>query len=100
MSVPPVPRGLEYRHRIKDNSIHPIFDEEVIGMFCVKTFKGYEDKVQDIDARVNGWIQTNGTSIQRIVDLKIAMGHETNARSASGDLVYTLIYLAKQPISD
>lgn len=69
-------------------------------MVFVKTFKGYEDKVRDLDQMVNAWITANAANIEDVVDLKIAMSHEPNARSASGDLIYCLLYRAPKPIAD
>lgn len=64
-------------------------------MVYVKTFKGYEDKIRDLDAQVNTWI-TNGQV--KVVDIKTVLSHEHQARSASGDLVYTVLYDAPAPI--
>jgi hypothetical protein len=69
-------------------------------MVFVKSFKGYEDKIQDMDTRVNAWIHANIKSIQQIVDVKVTMSHETNARSASGDLIYCVLYDAAQPLPE
>ena len=60
-------------------------------MVFVKTFKGYEDKIVQLDALVNAWIQEYGA---KVVDIKIALGHEPAGRSGSGDLIYTVLYEA------
>jgi hypothetical protein len=65
-------------------------------MVLVKTFKGYEDKVMQLDAQVNEWITTNHV---KVVDVKTALSHEHEARAASGDLVYTVLYEADAPIA-
>jgi len=60
-------------------------------MIFVRTFKGYEDKILQLDAQVNAWIQEHGV---KVVDVKIALGHEPAGRSGSGDLIYAVIYEA------
>jgi hypothetical protein len=62
----------------------------------VKTFKGYEDKVAQLDSMVNDWIMQQAGHIE-VVDLKIALSHEPDGRAGSGDLIYTILYRAKQP---
>jgi hypothetical protein len=64
-------------------------------MRFVKTFKGYEDKVQQLDAVVNQWIQ--GNQVQ-VLDIKTTMSHETEGRAKSGDVLYTVLYKADSPI--
>lgn len=66
-------------------------------MTFVKTFKGYEDKVQELDNTVNDWIIRNKISLRGI---QASLGHEANADHFSGDLIYTLLYEADQPIAD
>ncbi|MBI1321259.1 MAG: hypothetical protein GC168_20225 [Candidatus Hydrogenedens sp.] len=60
-------------------------------MIFVKTFKGYEDKVQDLDRTVNEWIAQHKAAVR---DVKTALSHENNSRAGSGDLVYTVLYEA------
>lgn len=64
-------------------------------MIFVKTFKGYEDKVLDLDGAVNGWIQSTGADV---VDVKSVLSHEIDGRAGSGDLVYTVLYKASAPL--
>lgn len=64
-------------------------------MIFVKTFKGYEDKILDMDATVNQWIQ--GTQAE-VVDIKTVLAHEIDGRAGSGDLVYTILYKAAAPL--
>ena len=64
-------------------------------MVFVKTFKGYEDKIVQLDALVNGWIQEHGLNV---VDVRTALGHEPAGRSGSGDLIYTVLYEATAAI--
>ncbi len=64
-------------------------------MVFVKSFKGYEDKILELDAAVNGWIQTSGAEV---VDIKTVLAHEVDGRAGSGDLVYTILYNAKAPL--
>lgn len=64
-------------------------------MIFVKTFKGYEDKVLDLDGAVNGWIQSTGAEV---VDVKSVLSHEIDGRAGSGDLVYTVLYKADAPL--
>jgi len=63
-------------------------------MIFVKTFKGYEDKVQDLDRTVNEWIAVNKVIVR---DVKTGLSHEHASRSGSGDLVYTVLYEADLP---
>lgn len=63
-------------------------------MIFVKTFKGYEDKVLDLDNAVNQWIQ----SVQAdVLDIKTVLAHEIDGRAGSGDLIYTVLYKAAEP---
>ena len=64
-------------------------------MIFVKTFKGYEDKTEQIDAVTNAWIQTNNVDVRAI---EVVMSHEQDSRSGSGDLLFTVLYKADQPI--
>jgi len=64
-------------------------------MIFVKTFKGYEDKVQDIDKAVNDWIQASNPDV---VDVKVVLSHEYEGRAKSGDLVYVVLYRAAAPL--
>ncbi len=63
----------------------------------VRTFKGYEDKVRDIDNAVNEWIHANQVEA---VDVKTVMSHEAGSRAGSGDLIYTVLYRAEHPLPD
>ena len=63
-------------------------------MVFVKTFKGYEDKIMLLDAQVNDWIRANGI---QVTDIKTCLSHEHQARSASGDLIYTILYEVDAP---
>jgi hypothetical protein len=65
------------------------------GMIFVKTFKGYEDKVQDLDRAVNAWIVEHQVNVGRI---ESALSHEVDGRASSGDLIYTVLYKADAPI--
>jgi hypothetical protein len=64
-------------------------------MIFVKTFKGYEDKILDLDTVVNQWIL--GTRAD-VVDIKTVLAHEIDGRAGSGDLIYTLLYKADAPL--
>lgn len=64
-------------------------------MIFVKTFKGYEDKIFDIDASVNQWIQRTQADV---VDVKTVLAHEIDGRAGSGDLLYTVLYKANSPL--
>ena len=65
-------------------------------MLFVRTFKGYEDRTQELDHQINEWIVANKVDV---VDLKPALSHEPESRARSGDLIYALIYRANQPIA-
>lgn len=65
-------------------------------MIFVKTFKGYEDKIHDMDATVNQWIQSSKADV---VDIKTSLAHEIDGRAGSGDLIYTILYKADAPLS-
>jgi hypothetical protein len=64
-------------------------------MIFVKTFKGYEDKVLQLDADVNGWITTHTVDV---VDIKAVLSHEAGGRAGSGDLLYSVTYRADAAI--
>lgn len=64
-------------------------------MIFVKTFKGYEDRTQEMDQAVNDWI--NGTNAD-VVDIKAVLSHEHESRARSGDLVYVVLYRAAAPL--
>jgi hypothetical protein len=64
-------------------------------MIFVKTFKGYEDKVAQLDADVNQWIVETQA---QVVAVQTAMSHEHASRAKSGDLIYTVVYKADAPI--
>lgn len=67
-------------------------------MIFVRTFKGYEDKVGDLDAEVNRWIAQNHVEV---IDIKTALSHEKESvsRMHSGDLIYTVLYRSATPIT-
>ena len=64
-------------------------------MIFIKTFKGYEDKVQIIDKAVNDWILASNADV---IDVKAVLSHEQESRARSGDLVYVVLYRAESPI--
>ncbi|MCK5557755.1 MAG: hypothetical protein KAJ01_05225 [Candidatus Hydrogenedentes bacterium] len=66
-------------------------------MIFVKTFKGYEDKPLVIDERANTWIKANNVEV---VDVRTALSHEQGAKHGSGDLIYTVLYKADEPIEE
>ena len=65
-------------------------------MIFVKTFKGYEDKTAQLDDAVNSWIAANSIDVTAITAV---LSHETDGRAGSGDLLYTVMYRADQPIA-
>ncbi len=65
-------------------------------MIFVKTFKGYEDKIGQLDETTNQWILRHNVDVH---DVKIALGHEPNSRSGSGDLIYVILYNAAEAIA-
>ncbi len=65
-------------------------------MIFVKTFKGYEDKIGQLDETTNQWIGQHKVDVH---DIKIALGHEPNSRSGSGDLIYVIMYKSNEPIA-
>jgi hypothetical protein len=65
-------------------------------MLFVKTFKGYEDKIHDLDAAVNQWVLKSQADV---VDIKTSLAHEVDGRAGSGDLIYTVVYKASAPLS-
>jgi hypothetical protein len=67
-------------------------------MIFVKTFKGYEDKPAQLDDDVNQWVVTHGGKVE-IVDIKTCMSHEEASRARSGDLIYTVLYRAGEPLN-
>jgi len=66
-------------------------------MIFIKSFKGYEDKPLVIDDRVNSWIKANNIEV---VDVKATLSHEPGAKHGSGDLMYTVLYKADEPIEE
>ncbi len=65
-------------------------------MIFVKTFKGYEDKIGQIDAATNAWIFANKADVQGV---EVVLSHEQNSRAGSGDLLFTVLYRADEPIA-
>ena len=63
----------------------------------VKTFKGYEDRTQQLDEAVNEWVAKHKADVVRV---ETALAHEPSARSGMGDLIYTLVYRAEEPLPD
>lgn len=68
-------------------------------MVYVKTFKGYEDKTSDLDATTNAWLTANAHKIKTVRDIKATLSHEPSGRSGMGDLIYTIIYEASEPLA-
>lgn len=64
-------------------------------MIFVKTFKGYEDKIFDLDTAVNQWILRAQADV---LDIKTVLAHEIDGRAGSGDLIYTVLYKADAPL--
>jgi hypothetical protein len=64
-------------------------------MIFLKTFKGYEDKVQDLDKVVNDWIIGHTVNVRSV---QTALSHEVEGRHTSGDLIYTIMYDAPAPL--
>lgn len=64
-------------------------------MIFVKSFKGYEDKVNHLDQQVNEWLVRTQADV---VDIKTALSHEHEGRSGMGDLIYTILYRANAPL--
>lgn len=64
-------------------------------MVFVKSFKGYEDKVAELDHSINAWITKNRVDV---VSVQSALSHETEGRAKMGDLIYTIVYRADEPI--
>ncbi len=72
-----------------------ITTEKGLAMVFVKTFKGYEDRVDELDKNVNEWIQANGVKVGNILS---QLSHEHESRARSGDLIYTVLYSADAPV--
>ncbi|HRI86880.1 MAG TPA: hypothetical protein PLJ47_02495 [Candidatus Hydrogenedentes bacterium] len=68
-------------------------------MVYVKTFKGYEDKIHEMDAAVNGWVVNNAHKLKSVRDIKAVLSHEHNGRAGSGDLLYVVLYESSDPIA-
>ena len=64
-------------------------------MIFVKTFKGYEDKVQLLDDEVNRWVLQHKV---QVMSVQTALSHEEGSRAQSGDLIYTIVYKADSPV--
>ena len=41
-------------------------------MLFVRTFKGYEDRTQELDQQINEWVVANNVEV---VDIKAALSH-------------------------
>lgn len=65
-------------------------------MIFVKTFKGYEDRVGELDDAVNNWIMQHAVRVRAI---NAVLGHEPEGRAKTGDLVYTVVYESGEPIA-
>ncbi|MDZ4858752.1 MAG: hypothetical protein SGI88_07190 [Candidatus Hydrogenedentes bacterium] len=68
-------------------------------MVYVKTFKGYEDKIHEMDSAVNGWVVNNAHRVKTIRDIKAVLSHESGGRAGSGDLLYVVLYEASEPVA-
>ena len=66
-------------------------------MVFVKTFKGYEDRMQELDTAVNTWLAKHDVDVR---GLETALAHEPGGRARMGDLIYTVMYKADAPIED
>ena len=66
-------------------------------MIFVKTFKGYEDRVRELDASVNEWLARHRVEVASV---ETVLSHEPNGRAKSGDLIYTVVYNAEGPVQD
>lgn len=66
-------------------------------MIFVKTFKGYEDKTDDLDAKTNAWITQHKV---QVVSIQSVLSHEYQGRAKSGDLLYTVVYKADEAVAD
>ena len=66
-------------------------------MIFVKTIKGYEDKTGDLDKMTNDWIVQHKV---QVVSIQTALSHEYEGRANSGDLLYTIVYKADQPVAE
>lgn len=63
----------------------------------VKTFKGYEDRTQQLDDMVNGWITQHKVDV---VSVQTVLSHEPGGRAGMGDLLYTVVYKADAPVEE
>ncbi len=68
-------------------------------MVYVKTFKGYEDKIAELDKSVNEWLTASAHKIKAVRDIKATLSHEHAGRSGMGDLIYTIVYEASEPLA-
>ncbi|HNR32576.1 MAG TPA: hypothetical protein PKI11_16930 [Candidatus Hydrogenedentes bacterium] len=66
-------------------------------MIFVKTFKGYEDRTAELDKAVNAWVLQHNPNV---VSIRTALAHEPEGRARTGDLIYTIVYKADQPLPD
>jgi hypothetical protein len=64
-------------------------------MIFVKTFKGYEDRVEELDKVLNKWVLENKV---QVMSIQTALSHEYEGRAKSGDLLYTVVYKAETPV--
>lgn len=56
-------------------------------MVWLKSFKGYEDELDDLDRRVNDWIRD---AHAEVVDVEVTMGFQPGQKS--GDVIYTVLF--------
>jgi len=64
-------------------------------MVFVKTFKGYEDKTDQLDASVNAWVQANDVSITSV---HTSLSRDRAGHTGCADLIYTILYTADAPV--
>ena len=64
-------------------------------MVFVKTFKGYEDKTDQLDESVNAWVRVNDVSVTSV---RTALSRDAAARTGCADLIYTVLYTAGAPV--
>ena len=51
--------------------------------------------VNQLDEMVNAWVEANKVDVKSI---QTALSHEVESRAGSGDLLYTVIYRADEPV--
>ena len=67
-------------------------------MVYVKTFKGYEDKIAELDKSVNDWLTASAHKIKAVLNRKATLSHDFVFNAAATAEIYTIVYEASEAL--